>query len=65
MNYWFIVHDLKAYGQHKDLIGCRLKEPGVYQPWFKQFSEIKKGDKIVYYAAGSNVIIGIFAVDSE
>jgi hypothetical protein len=65
MNYWFIVHDLKAYGQHKNLIGSRLKEPGVYKPWFKQFSEIKKGDKIVYYATRSNVIVGIFDVASE
>jgi hypothetical protein len=65
MNYWFIVHDLKAYEQHKDLIGCRIKKSGMHEPKFRQFSEIKKGDKIVYYATKSNVIVGIFVVDSE
>jgi len=47
MNYWFVVHDLKAYEQHNDMIGCRVKRSGSRQPWFKQFAEIKKGDKIV------------------
>jgi hypothetical protein len=65
MNYWFIVHDLKAYEQHKDLIGCRIKKSGEQQPRFRQFGEIKKGDNIVYYATKNNVIVGIFVVDSD
>ena len=65
MNNWFIVHDLKAYEQHGDLIGCRIKGPGIYEPWFKQFAEIERGDKIVYYATKNNVIVGIFVVDSD
>ncbi len=65
MGFWFVVHDLKAYDQHSDLIGCRVKSPGLKQPWFKQFAEIKKGDKIVYYATKNNVVIGIFDVVSD
>jgi hypothetical protein len=65
MNYWFIVHDLKAYTQHSDLIGCRVKRPGLQQPMLKQFAEIKKGDKIVYYASKNCVIVGIFDVVSD
>ena len=65
MNYWFIVHGLMTYEQHNNLIGCRLKKTGVHEPWFKQFAEIKKGDKIVYYATRSNVMVGIFAIDSD
>lgn len=65
MNYWFVVHDLKAYEQHSDMIGCRVKKPRKREPWFKQFGEIKKGDKIVYYATKNNVVIGIFNVTSD
>jgi predicted RNA-binding protein len=65
MNYWFIVHDLKAYEQHRNLIGCRVKQSGVQEPWFRQFAEIRKGDRIVYYAIKNNVIVGIFDVISD
>lgn len=65
MDYWFVVHDLKAYSQHNDLIGCRIKQNGVHEPHSKLFSQIKQGDKIVYYATGNNVIVGIFAIDSQ
>jgi len=65
MNYWFIIHDLIAYQQHSDLIGCRVKRPGLPQPMLKQFAEIKKGDRIVYYATKNNVIVGIFDVTSD
>jgi hypothetical protein len=64
-NSWFIVHDLQAYEQHRDLIGCRVKQPGVQEPRFRQFAEIGKGDQIVYYATKSNVIVGIFEVVSD
>jgi predicted RNA-binding protein len=65
MNYWLVIHDLKAYMQHSDLIGCRVKRPGLQQPMLKQFAEIKKGDKIVYYASKNCVVIGIFDVVSD
>lgn len=65
MSYWFIVHDLKAYEQHRNLIGCRTKQSGLQEPWFRQFGEIKKGDKVVYYATKNNVIVGIFDVISD
>jgi hypothetical protein len=47
MNYWFIVHDLKAYDQHSDLIGSKIKQRDVYEPHSKLFGQIKQGDKIV------------------
>jgi hypothetical protein len=65
MNYWFIVHDLKAYAQHSDLIGCRVKRPGVHEPLLRLFAEIKKGDRIVYYTTKNNVVVGIFDVVSD
>jgi len=65
MNYWFVVHDLKAYEQHRDLIGCKVKQLRVQEPKFRQFGEIKKGDKVVYYATGNHVIVGIFDVVSN
>jgi len=65
MNYWFIVHDLKAYGQHSDMIGCRVKRLGVREPLLRQFAEIKKGERIVYYATKNNVVVGIFDVVSD
>lgn len=42
MNYWFVVHDLMAYNQHNKLIGCRVKERGVYKPKYGPFAKIKK-----------------------
>jgi len=65
MNHWFVVHDLKAYEQHHDLIGCKVRQSGVQEPKFSQFGEIRKGDKVVYYATGNHVIVGIFDVVSD
>ncbi|MBC7108638.1 MAG: EVE domain-containing protein [Methanomassiliicoccales archaeon] len=65
MNHWFVVHDLKAYAQHSDLIGCRVKSHGLREPRFKQFAEIRKGDKIIYYASKNNVVVGIFEITSD
>jgi len=42
-----------------------VKETGVKEPWFKQFAEIHKGDRIVYYATRDKVIVGIFDVVSD
>jgi len=65
MKYWFVVHDLMAYSQHNDMIGCRVKEKGLRTPKFAQFAEIQKGDKIVYYATRDKVVVGIFDVVSD
>jgi len=35
MTYWFIIHDLIAYEQYSDMIGCRVKKPGAHEPWFR------------------------------
>ena len=63
--YWFVIHDLESFGKHSDLIGSRVKEPGVQKPSYGRFGEIKKGDKIVYYAKGDMVVVGIFEVTSN
>lgn len=64
MNYWFVVHDLESYNQHRDLIGAGVKE-GTRKPRYGPFGKIKKGDRIVYYAKGDMVIVGIFVVISN
>lgn len=63
MKYWWIIQSLEAYNQHPNLIGCGLKQ-GTDKPTHRQFSEIEKGDHIVYYATGDKVLIGIFEVTS-
>lgn len=65
LNYWFVVHSLKAFEQHNDLIGCGVKEPGIKEPSFGQFSDIRKGDRIVYYATKDCVVVGVFEVVSD
>lgn len=65
MNYWFVVHDLPAYEQHSDMIGSRIKKTGERKPKFSQFAEIKKGDKIIYYATKENIVIGAFKIASD
>ena len=65
MNKWFVIHDLLSYNQHKDLIGNIVKAQGVEQPRSFAFSNIKKGDIVVYYASKDYVITGIFEVTSN
>jgi hypothetical protein len=47
------------------MIGNKVKEPGVSEPTFPKFNEIKKGDQILYYATRDMVIIGIFELMSD
>lgn len=61
---WFIIQSLESYSQHPDRIGSSLKE-GSSEPKHGLFKEIKRGDKIAYYATGDMVIVGIFEVISE
>ncbi len=65
INYWFVVHDLKTYYQHPDMIRCLIKKPGSPEPRQSKFKNIEKGDKVVYYAAGDYVITGIYDVVSD
>ncbi len=65
MNDWLIIHNLVAYEQHGDLIGCRIKRSGRHKPRSKNFAEIAIGDKVVYYAARSKVIVGVFITTSK
>jgi hypothetical protein len=62
MKYWFVVHDLMAYNQHNNLIGCRVREEGVHKPKYGSFAKIKKSDKIIYYATKHMVVVGVFDV---
>ena len=64
-SHWFVIHDLESFNQHPDLIGSRVKEPGVPRPSYGRFSTIKNGDKIVYYAKGDMIVIGIFEIISS
>lgn len=66
---YFVIHDLLAYKQHPFMIGCKLKKKRtrrkyrrVKQPLFKRLT---KGDKLVYYASGDKIIVGIFEVVSR
>ena len=65
MRYWFIIHDLEAFKQHPDMIGCKVKGPGIRTAWYGPFNKITKGDKIVYYATGDKVVVGIFDIISD
>lgn len=62
---WLIIHNLLSYNQHSNMIGCRLREHGIPKPRFSQFADIKKGDRIVYYATKDMVVVGIFKVVSS
>lgn len=61
---WFIIQSLESYSQHPDWIGCELKE-NSNEPIHKQFKTIKKGDRVVYYATGDKVVVGVFLVVSN
>jgi hypothetical protein len=65
LQYWLVIHNLVAYNQHNDLIGCMAKKKDARLPKFPKFAQIHKGDQIVYYAIGDKVVIGIFNVVSE
>lgn len=56
---------MQSYRDHPELIGCRVKDPGIQKPKYGPFNDIKKNDKIVYYTKGDKLIVGIFDVVSE
>jgi len=47
------------------MIGCKPKEHGSRQPAYGRFDDIRKGDKVVYYATGDKIIVGIFDIISD
>jgi hypothetical protein len=55
MKYWFIIHSLPAYYEHKDFIGKEKKRA-------RKIEHVNKGDRIVYYATGDSVVVGTFDV---
>jgi len=65
MKHWFVIHDLVTYDQHSDMIRCVIKKSGIPEPRHSKYKDIKKGDKVVYYAAGDYVITGIYEVISD
>jgi predicted RNA-binding protein len=65
LNRWFVVHDLLSYKQHPNMIGNVVRKSGPPEPRFSKFSEIQKGDLVVYYATKDMVVVGIFEVVSD
>jgi hypothetical protein len=63
MAHWLVLHSLKAFSEHPDLIGV-VSAKGVADPSYRPFSRIRKADNIVYYAIRDSVILGIFTVVS-
>jgi len=74
-NIFFVVHDEESYEKHPDLIGFYVKtdlngnpirdENNRLIPEHPTVSEIRTGDKVVYYARGDHLIRGIFEVEEK
>ncbi len=72
MKKWLVVHSLEAYSENPRMIGFvgknrldgtpAVDEKGNEIPASKKVSQIKPGDKIIYYCHGDSVIKGIFEV---
>ena len=60
MGYWLVQHDIGAYWDRPDAIGS-LKARALRD---RNFRQIRKGDKIVYYAKQKRTL-GLFQVSSE
>lgn len=65
MNKWLVIHSKESYIQHNNLIGCKLINHHKRKiPKKSIFQDIKKGDMVVYYAIGKE-IIGAFKIISD
>jgi len=65
---WFVLHDLLAYEQHPDMICNRLRQDDSSRSKRTTsvlFRRIRRGDKVVYYATGVSLVVGIFQVVSD
>ena len=60
MGYWLVQHDIGAYWDRPDAIGS----PKARALRDRNFRQIRKGDKIVYYAKQKRTL-GLFHVSSE
>lgn len=75
MKTWFIVHSLESFGQNPRMIAFAAKSKldgsparnshGNPIPAIGRISEIKPGDRIVYYCKGDSVIKGIYEIIQE
>ncbi len=75
MNKWLVVHSLEAFSQNPRMIGFigknrldgspAVDEKGNRIPASKKVSQIKPGDRIVYYCLGDSVIKGIYEVGQD
>jgi hypothetical protein len=74
-NIFFVVHDEDSYEKHPDLTGFYVKtdlngtpirdKNNKLIPEHSTVSEIKSGDKVVYYTRGDYLIRGIFEVGEK
>ena len=64
MAYWLVLHSLKSFSEHNDMIGI-VSATGRPEPMYRPFSKIKKFDRIAYYAIRDSVIVGLFKVISD
>lgn len=72
MNKWLVVHSLESYGQNPELVRFPAKteldgsitkdKKGNPIPALKAITEVKPGNRIVYYCKGDSVIKGIFEI---
>src|SRR2546425_3589823 len=61
---WLVLHSLKSFSEHNDLIGvtsARVFPEPIYPP----FAKIAKDDHIAYYAIRDCVVVGVFKVVSQ
>ncbi len=76
MTNWFVIYDLLTYNQYRiyeDMILCEAKysrrnsslRTKLVVPCEKKFFDIKENDRVVYYARGAGVIVGIFKILSS
>jgi len=72
MNKWLVVHSLESYTQNPTMIGfpakkeldgsLSLDKSGKAVPASPRVSEMKSGDRIVYYCKGDSVVKGIYEI---
>lgn len=60
MEYWFVQHDIDAYWDRPNAIGS----PKTRALRDRNFRQMRKGDKVVYYAKGKRTL-GLFQISSE
>lgn len=59
MTDWIVIHSLASYARHSDLVGKTEEEA---PSWLK---EMKRGERLVYYAEGDRLVMDIGEINSE